>query len=301
MTIPLVDQLDSAIGGLASSLGKPDDQIRLMITMYMGYPLGAILNVLVRGKTARHLFSFLTGFLLQLFMYRDQFWHTLIMTFVSYAMMIALPRHKQARFVFLFVMGYLSYQHIYRMIKNFGGYDMDITTFTMVLTAKLSALAYCYKDGAEKDDEKLLPEQRDKKVVDLPNVLELLSYVYFPSACIVGPFFEFADYKMYIERTGRYSKIPSTWKHALIKFLRAKLCLVIHIAIATYCYPAFCGTEEFAAKPFFWKVRLCYRIMRKLGCLLLHGNDWAEIYLLLHLVPNRRPSYWVRLGLCRKR
>jgi lysophospholipid acyltransferase len=187
-------------------------------------------------------------------MYREQFWHTLIMTFITYGMMMALPRHKQARYVFIFVMGYLSYQHIYRMIKNFGGYDMDITTFTMVLTAKLSALAYCYKDGGEKD-EKLLPEQKDKKVIDLPNVLELLSYVYFPCACIVGPFFEYADYKMYIERTGRYAKIPSSWKQALVHFLRAKLCLAIHIAIATYCYPAFCGTEEYAAQGFFWKVR----------------------------------------------
>lgn len=175
------------------------DQIRLMLCMYMGYPLGSILNLFVRGTVARHLFAAITGFLIQLFMYREQFWHTLVMTFVSYAIMIALPRHKQARFVFIFVMGYLSYQHISRMIKNFGGYDMDITTFTMVLTAKLSALAYCYKDGAEKD-EKLLPEQLDKKVIKLPNILELLSYVYFPSACICGPFYEFADYKLYIER-----------------------------------------------------------------------------------------------------
>ena len=157
MTIPFVDQLDSVVGGLASSIGKPEDQIRLMLCLYMGYPLGSILNLFVRGTTARHLFSFITGFLLQAFMYREQFFHTLLMTFITYAMMIALPRHKQARFVFIFVMAYLSFQHIYRMYKNFGGYDMDITTFTMVLTAKLSALAYCYKDGAEKDD-KLLPE-----------------------------------------------------------------------------------------------------------------------------------------------
>jgi len=64
MTIPIVDQLDSVIGGLASSIGKPEDQIRLMLCLYMGFPLGAILNTLVRGKTARHLFSFITGFLL---------------------------------------------------------------------------------------------------------------------------------------------------------------------------------------------------------------------------------------------
>jgi D-alanyl-lipoteichoic acid acyltransferase DltB (MBOAT superfamily) len=246
MTIPIVDQLDSIVGSLASYVGKPEDQIRLMLCIYMGYPLGIILNLLVKGTTARHLFSVITGFLLQLYMYREQFWHSLVMTSITYALMVALPRNKQARFVFIFVMLYLSYQHISRMIRNFGGYDMDVTTFTMVLTAKLSALAYCYKDGGEKD-EKLLPEQKDKKVEKLPNVLELLSYVYFPSACIVGPFFEFADFKMYIEKTGRYANIPSSGKQALLGFLRAKLCLVIHMGIANYCYPAFCGTEEYAA------------------------------------------------------
>jgi len=216
-------------------------------------------------------------------MYREQFWHTLIMTFISYALMIAFPRHKQARFVFIFVMGYLSYQHIYRMYKNYGGYDMDITTFTMILTAKLSALAYCYKDGAEKD-EKLLPEQRDKKVDKLPNVLELLSYVYFPCASIVGPFYEYADYKMYIEEAGRYKNIPSSAKLTLIAFLRAKLCLVIHMGIATYCYPAFCGTEEYAAKSFLFKVMV--PLLIRIGCLLLLRNDRPEICVLHDMVSN---------------
>jgi hypothetical protein len=60
----------------------------------MAYPLGMILNHLVRGTTARHLFSTITGFLLQLYMYRGQIVHPLIMTFVTYAMMNVMPRNK---------------------------------------------------------------------------------------------------------------------------------------------------------------------------------------------------------------
>jgi len=95
-------------------------------------------------------------------------------------------------------MAYLSGSHIYRMYTNFGGWDMDITTYTMILTAKLSALAFCYKDGGD-NDEKLLPEQIERKVVAMPSVLEMASYVFYCGACVVGPFFEFADYKMFIE------------------------------------------------------------------------------------------------------
>jgi hypothetical protein len=79
------------------------------------------------------------------------------MTFVAYGLMKFGPRHKQTTYVFVWVMAYLSFQHIYRMWANFGGYDMDITTYSMILTAKLSALSFCFKDGGEKE-EKLLPE-----------------------------------------------------------------------------------------------------------------------------------------------
>lgn len=50
---------------------------------------------------------------------------------------------------------YLSGQHIYRMYTDFGGWEMDITTQTMLLTARLSSLGFCYKDGALKDDQLL--------------------------------------------------------------------------------------------------------------------------------------------------
>ena len=221
--------------------------------MYMAYPLGVILNLFVRGTTARHLFSTITGFLLQLYMYRGQIIHPILMTVITYALMIALPRNKQKTVVFVFVMAYLSASHIYRMWTNFGGWDMDITTYTMILTAKLSALGYCYADGAEKEED-LLPEQKQYRVKELPTVLELCSYVFFCSGCIVGPFFEFADYKMFIERTGRYSSIPSTFVPALKKFLLGKLCLGVHIFIGMHCYHAFCYTEEFSQMSFLKKV-----------------------------------------------
>jgi lysophospholipid acyltransferase 1/2 len=52
---------------------------------------------------------------------------------------------------------YLSGQHIYRMLTNFGGWEMDITTQTMLLVARLSSLGFCYRDGALPED-KLLKE-----------------------------------------------------------------------------------------------------------------------------------------------
>ena len=55
---------------------------------------------------------------------------------------------------------------------------MDITTFTMILIARLSALAFCYSDGAL-PDTKLSKDQIEKKVIKMPSVIEMLSYTYY--------------------------------------------------------------------------------------------------------------------------
>ena len=42
------------------------------------------------------------------------------------------------------VLGSLSCQHLYGMYHYFGVYRMDVTSYTMLLTCKLSSLAFCY-------------------------------------------------------------------------------------------------------------------------------------------------------------
>jgi len=47
---------------------------------------------------------------------------------------------------------------LYAMYIDYGGYNMDATTYTMILVAKLWGLGFCYKDG-ELDDSKLTKDQ----------------------------------------------------------------------------------------------------------------------------------------------
>jgi hypothetical protein len=78
----------------------------------------------------------------------------------------------------------------------------------MLLACKISALAWCYEDGG-KEDEELTKEQIERKVKDLPSFLEITSYIFFCNSAALGIFFEFSDYKRWIERTGEYEKVPS--------------------------------------------------------------------------------------------
>ena len=61
--------------------------------MYMCYPLGIIMNNLFKSTLSRHLFSTISGFLLQLYMYRGQVIHPILMTVITYIMMKFLPRN----------------------------------------------------------------------------------------------------------------------------------------------------------------------------------------------------------------
>jgi len=41
----------------------------------------------------------------------------------------------------------MSGQHIYMMVTNYGGYDSNVRSYTMVLVAKMWGLSWAYHDG----------------------------------------------------------------------------------------------------------------------------------------------------------
>lgn len=166
------------------------------------------------------------------------------MSAIVYAMMILIPRHQQAPVVMLTVLGFLSYQHLYAMIYNFGDYQMDITSYTMLLVCKLSALAYCYQDGAT-DAEKLNQDQKDRMVINLPTPLEMASYVWYCQACALGVFFEFTDYKRWVERTHEYKDVPCPIAASLKWLAKGVFCLAFYTVIAPYCNVEMCWSEKF--------------------------------------------------------
>jgi hypothetical protein len=49
------------------------------------------------------------------------------------------------------------------MVTNFGAWDMDITALTMIITARLSSLGFCYKDGGE-TKRVLSKDQEERKI-----------------------------------------------------------------------------------------------------------------------------------------
>ena len=155
------------------------------------------------------------------------------------------------------------------MLTDFGGFHMDITTYTMLLVCKLWILAWEYKDGAE-PESKLSKHQIENRVKELPGLLEYLSFVFFAPACIVGPAFEFTDFTNLIELKGVYATLPrglaSGWQvilPSILEIVGGFICLGIHIGFIMQGFDIYwCGSTEFLTyKNMFMRIGYSYVAM----------------------------------------
>ena len=59
--------------------------------------------------------------------------------------------------------------------------------------------------------------------MDVPNLLEFWSFIYFGPASAFGPFLEFSDYINFIEFKGQYAKLPRGLKDGFVTWYPALL------------------------------------------------------------------------------
>lgn len=137
-----------------------------------------------------------------------------------------------------YLLTYMSAQHLYGMYIDFGGFNMDVTTYTMILVTKLWGLSWAYADGA-KIQKDLTPDQNQRKVVHFPTILEYLAFVYYCCGCMCAPFIEFSDFKNWIELSGHYKTlprgpggVPKTIVPLLKRVLAGIMCLAFHLGVS---------------------------------------------------------------------
>ena len=202
--------LDAALADLSGKLGLPVDQLALVLVMGAAMFTGVGLNVILGlnlPKAVRYSYTIGLGVFLQIFLYRWQAIHIYIMSGMSFLMFTYLPRDLSHILVTGWVAIYNSALFLYFMITCFGCWNMDVSTYTMMLTAKLWGLAWALRDGYN-HKQNLSESQRKLRVVELPTFVEFMGFVAFAPGCVVGPFIEYRDYIDYMERQGDYKDMP---------------------------------------------------------------------------------------------
>ncbi|KAK0738326.1 MBOAT, membrane-bound O-acyltransferase family-domain-containing protein [Schizothecium vesticola] len=152
---------------------------------------------------------------------------------------------------FVFLMGHLSINQIARM-RAPDPHAVDITGAQMVLVMKLSSFCWNVADGAIPEAD-LSDSQRDRRLTELPGLLDFLGYVFFFPSLFAGPAFDFAEYRRWLDLsmfdvpatvdpakkppTRRKRKIPRSGTPAMKKLAVGLLWIFIYVQLSAHFYP----------------------------------------------------------------
>eukprot|EP01116_Phalansterium_solitarium_P011443 TRINITY_DN27123_c0_g1_i1.p1 TRINITY_DN27123_c0_g1~~TRINITY_DN27123_c0_g1_i1.p1 ORF type:complete len:475 (+),score=132.32 TRINITY_DN27123_c0_g1_i1:217-1641(+) len=223
-----MEVIDAAFNELAANVGFPADQLKFLFSLFASYPLGFLMKYLPNSPSLKHMYSIVFSALFSwLCLGPFAIFHSVFSSFVAYLMMATLPHGTAHKVVFVWVLGYMSASHIYRMYFDWMGWTMDFTTSQMLLTQKLTSMAFNYFDG-NKPAGKATKEQQERAIKQLPGLLEFYGFVFFLPSYMAGPSMEITEYQNYISGamfndSVCKGKMPSTLMPALAGFGRALL------------------------------------------------------------------------------
>ncbi|KAK3076986.1 hypothetical protein LTS18_011490, partial [Coniosporium uncinatum] len=187
---------------LGGKLGASVDELKLIFCFLISYPLAGILKRIPDAKPLYknvYIISVSIFFLIGLFDLWDGCWTLFVSAAGTYAFTKFVEGPYMPWFTFLFLMGHMSMEHIRRQITN-DPHSVDITGAQMVLVMKLSAFAWNVWDGKQPDSE-LSAFQKARAVREIPSLIDYASYVLFFPSLMVGPAFDYEEYRRYINTT----------------------------------------------------------------------------------------------------
>ncbi|KAL3291511.1 mboat family protein [Colletotrichum asianum] len=188
---------------LSSRLGASPDELKLVFSFLISYPLAGLLKRVPDARPdQKNLFIVCTSafYLVGLF----DLWSGVRTLAISSIGVYCIAKYlRSSPFMpwigFAFVMGHMSISHIARQLADSPS-SVDITGAQMVLLMKLSAFCWNVADGQLSED-KLSDFQKERRLVELPGLLDYAGYVLFFPGLLAGPAFDYAEYRKWIDTT----------------------------------------------------------------------------------------------------
>jgi hypothetical protein len=152
------DAVAEQVAALAGMAGKADT-IKFVLCLLLGYLFALLFAGLGSGKSApvflKHLLSATVGILLAQWVFGADWTAPLLSAAVTYVLLLlaaAVPVIGKYRHVLVMVwmMGFMTVCHLWRLETDYLGWTMDFTGPQMVLTIKLTSLAFNLADGARR-------------------------------------------------------------------------------------------------------------------------------------------------------
>lgn len=272
--------VDEQLAALSVLVGFPADQLAMVLCLLINYPLGFLfLRLLGQNSPAagdaafrsssssssssspssaalvRHLYSIVPSILFGVWLFGWDLLHSLVSSLVGYAILLGLARSTSCgKIMFVYAMAYVAASHIYSMYYSYMDWHLDFTRPQMIITIKLTTLAFNLSDAKHRAEEDLSAHEKEKRVKELPSLLEFIGYIYFFPSFLAGPHIYFADYKRFIEGT-LYPKgeAPSTVMPTIVKIGQAVLCLAVAAPISGMMPIPWMCTDDYYVHGFAFK------------------------------------------------
>ncbi|XP_077979073.1 lysophospholipid acyltransferase 6-like isoform X2 [Glandiceps talaboti] len=131
--------------------------------------------------------------------YRRSMLHLLLHSTIGLILTKFVNRKYMAIVVFFVTMAHLSIEHIRKELTGSASDLLHHETPMMMMTMKVTSVAFGLHDGSSMDSSKQHPKQRLLAIRRFPSILEYYSYIFNFQTFLIGPFCFFTDYIDFVE------------------------------------------------------------------------------------------------------
>ncbi|XP_067631562.1 lysophospholipid acyltransferase 6 isoform X2 [Eurosta solidaginis] len=198
---------------LADMCGLSVDLVNFLMcqigALFLASLFRSILHPSIVSAHVRHIFALTVGLAFGYFCFGPQAIHIAGLPAVCYIVIRTQSPRVVQRNVMLVAMTYLLCIHLIRQIYDYGSYSLDITGPLMIITQKVTSLAFSIHDGFVRQHKDLTKAQQYHAVYKLPSALEYFSYVWHFQGLLAGPMVFYKDYIEFVEGCNLLKR-PST-------------------------------------------------------------------------------------------
>ncbi|XP_028281512.1 lysophospholipid acyltransferase 1 [Parambassis ranga] len=189
---------------VSEHLGFPLDQVNFLACQFFALAAAFWFRLYLSPGHAnpliRHAVATLLGIAFLIFCFGWYSAHILTVVLASYLIIIKADINNVHRYTMVTAMGYLTACQVSRVfIYNYGILSTDFSGPLMIVTQKITTLAFQLHDGMCKKPEQLTSEQRSMAINVRPSLIEYLSYNLNFLSVLVGPCSNYKDYTDFIE------------------------------------------------------------------------------------------------------
>ncbi|XP_073250221.1 lysophospholipid acyltransferase 1-like isoform X1 [Porites lutea] len=250
----------------------PIEQVQFIFCMLLNFPLGAVYRTLLHPRRVspevRLLVSLTWGLIIGWICFGSELLRLIVVSTLCYGLTWRVNPKDVHKVVFVVSFICLSAAQLYRMFVEYGINRFDYSGRLMVITQKVTYVAFSLHDGLGRKENELTEEQKEHRIKRMPSFLEYYGYIFHHSMLLVGPVCSYKEYIDFIEgrdiaqATIKGHKEPSPTVPTLQKLASSLLCVILFL-LGSKVFPFELNADPYfiANSSFLWRMAVSFFIM----------------------------------------